>query len=200
MLTGGCGSAAPSDAAIRIDSAGVLLVEHPRLPPIEASRIAIAAEPDLVLGEGGALAGPDYEFFGIGGVSQLRDGTLVVANAGTSELRFYGADGRLLRSAGGAGDGPGEFRDVGHHWLLAGDTVVVWDWRARRFQHFGPDGAFVRAASMVTAPFTGFAGPNPQAVLKDGRVIVIFNAVPRPTEGAERLPLFVALYKIDEGG
>jgi hypothetical protein len=206
VLAGGCESATPSDSAIsdtaiRTDSAGVLLVEYPDLPPIEASRIAIAAEPDLVLGEGGALAGPDHEFFQITGVSQLRDGTLVVTNNGSSELRFYGADGRLLRSAGGVGDGPGEFRDVGHHWLLAGDTVVVWDWRARRLQHFGPDGAFVRAASMAETPFSEFPSRRePQAVLEEGRVVVIFESVPRPTQGRpERLPLLVALYRIGVG-
>lgn len=202
LMTGACELPPPTDTAIRTDSAGVLLVEHPRLPPIEASRIAIAAEPDLVLGEGGAFTGPDYEFFRISGVSQLRDGTLVVANAGSSELRFYGADGRFLRSVGREGDGPGEFRRMADVSSTAGDTVVVWDTDLRRLQHFSPDGAFVRAVSMSKSPFVEFSElGHPQAILENGDVVVTFESVLRPTQGrAERLPLLLALYGIDGGG
>lgn len=188
-----------SDTAIRTDSAGVALVEHPRLPPNEASRIAIAAEPDLVLGGAGALAGPDHEFFRIAGVARLDDGTLVVANSGSFELRYYGEDGRLLRSVGGEGDGPGEFRSLAGPWITAGDTVVVWDMRARRFQLFGPDGAFVRAASMAQAPFAGFLTPQPRTVLGNGRVAAFLSSPPTPTDGVpQRQPLLVALHRIGE--
>jgi hypothetical protein len=208
LSAGGCEpAAAPSDTAIRTDSAGVLLVEYPGLPPMEASRIAIAAEPELVLGDGHAFAGPDHEFFQIrGGVSQLRDGTLVVANNGSRELRFYGADGRFLRSAGRDGDGPGEFRQLAHLWIMAGDTLVVLDRVAGRLQQFSPDGAFVRATSVNTAPFVEkFSGlrPYPQAVLEKGRVVVFLES--RSTRigsrgPAERQPLLVALHRLDEGG
>lgn len=205
LLAGGCESASPSDSAIRTDSAGIMLVEYPRLPPIEESRIALAAEPDLVLGEGGAFEGPDYEFFQIGGVSQLHDGTLVVADNGSLALRFYGADGRFLRSVGRDGDGPGEFRRLNNLWLMAGDTAVVWDNRSRRLQHFRPDGAFVRAASITTAPFAAeFLGlpPQPQAVLDDGRLAVFLQSR-SPGAGShgvpERQPVLVALHRIDAG-
>lgn len=194
---------APPDNAIRTDSAGVLLVEYPRLPPIEASRIAIAAEPDLVLGEGNAFAGPDYEFFRIRGVSQLRDGTLVVANQGSHELRFYGADGRFLQSAGREGEGPGEFQRMADLWITAGDALVVWDQRSLRLQPFTPDGAFVRATSMSKSSSVEFPWtPSPQTVLENGRVAAFFRSRPRPTNDdpangiPERPPLLVALYRI----
>jgi hypothetical protein len=201
LAFGGCETAATpdSDTAIRTDSAGVMLVEYSSLPPMEESRIAIASEPDLVLGEGAVFEGPDYDFFRISGVSQLGDGTLVVANGGTRELRFYRQDGRFLRSVGRRGDGPGEFRDMWHHWLMAGDTVVVLDRHARRLQHFGPDGAFVRSTSIVTAPFTAeFSGafPWPQAVLEDGQVVVFVEPIPAPNPSS----VLVAIYRITEGG
>ena len=204
VVAGGCEPATPSDTAIRNDSAGVMLVEYPFLPPMEESRIAIADEPELVLGDGVAFAGPVYDFFRITGVSQLQDGTLVVANAGSSELRFFGADGHFLRSIGRDGDGPGEFRYLGHHWIIAGDTIVVWDRSVSRLQHFGPDGAIVRSMSMATpAPFAGFPNWNePQAVLEDGRVatLVGYPGAPPTGEAPERPPLLVALHRIDEGG
>ena len=202
VVAGGCEPVTPSDTAIRSDSAGVMLVEYPFLPPMEESRIAVAAEPDLVLGEGGAFAGPAYEFFQIMGVSQLRDGTLVVANRGSSELRFYEAEGRFLRSVGGAGEGPGEFRYLWDHWMMAGDTIVAWDWQARSLQQFSPDGAFVRSASMITAPFAGFStASQPQAVIEDGRVAVFIESLMTPTLAVpERQPLLVALHRISDEG
>lgn len=196
-----CETAAPSDSAIRTDSAGVVLVDHSRLPTIEASRIAIAAEPALVLGGGSALAGPDHEFFRIAGVSRLADGTVVVANGSSHELRFYGVDGRHLRSVGREGSGPGEFQNLAGLWNMAGDTVVVWDDRARRIQYFSPEGALVHAASMTEGPFPGFLPPVPPAVLGDGRVAAFLSAQRSPTRGLpERQPLLVALHRIDGEG
>lgn len=209
-LIAACEPASSSDNAIRTDSAGVLLVEYPDLPPIEASRIAIAAEPELVLGEGDALPDPDYEFFRITGVVQLEDGTLVVANQGSLELRFYGADGQFLRAVGREGEGPGEFRNLWDLWLVGGDTLVTWDLAVRRLQYFSPEGAFVRAASMPQAPFeefvSGRAGESfgmpsmPQALLEQGQVVVFLGSPWTPTDGLpERQPLLVALHRIDEG-
>lgn len=178
-----------------------MLIEHSRLPPVEASRISIAAEPDLVLGSGGALAGPDHEFFRIAGVSRLRDGTLVVADRGSFELRFYGEDGLLLRSVGREGGGPGEFQNLAGLWNMAGDTVAVWDDFARRLQFFSQDGALVRATSMVDAPFAGFLSPVPHALLEDGRVAAFLPSPWNPSGGVpQRQPLLVALSRIDEEG
>jgi hypothetical protein len=178
-----------------------MLVEYPALPPMEESRIRIAAEPELVLGVGGAPSGPDHDFFLITGVSQLRDGTLVVANQGSSQLRFYGADGEFVRSVGREGDGPGEFRSLWAHWIMAGDTVVVWDRGTRRLQYFSPEGALVRAASMGEAPFAGYLRPVPEAVLENGRVAAFLVAPASPTGGLpERPPLLVALQRINGEG
>jgi hypothetical protein len=193
------------DTAIRIDSAGVMLVKYPGLPPIEASRIAIADEPDLVLGDGGDVQGLDHDFFQIAGVSQLRDGTLVVANSGSRELRFYGADGQLLRSVGRGGDGPGEFRGMQGLWIMAGDTVVVWDRTLSRLQHFSPEGDFVRSTPIVQTPFSaGFSGlrPQPQAVLEDGLVAVFVHSPHTATQRGvqERPPVLVALHRPGDGG
>ena len=203
-----CGPGSPPDTAIRNDSAGVTLVEYPSLPPIEESRIALAAEPDLVLGDGRAFEGPDYDFFQIAGVSQLGDGTLIVANQGSRELRFFGADGQFLRSAGGDGDGPGEFRRVQGPWIIESDTIVVFDMSLRRFQLFSPDGAFVRVTPMTGASFTGFL-PQPRGlgvvgngILGNGRAVMFLDPdlPPGPTNGVQRLPNLLALHRLGDGG
>jgi hypothetical protein len=204
---GGCEPAVSpdSDTAIRTDSSGVLLVHYPRLPPMEESRITIADVPELVLGEGGDFEGPDYDFFRIMGVSQLRDGTLVVANSGARELRFYGADGHFLRSVGARGEGPGEFGDINGQWIMAGDTVVVWDRTLSRLQHFSPNGDFVRSTSIVQTPFTAeFSGlrPQPQAIFEDERVAVFIESHHTQTQRGvqERPPVLVALHRLGDGG
>ncbi len=96
-------------SAVR-DSAGVRIVESvaPQWTPETAWRLS--QEP--VTHIGGMEGDPNQELFRVRGAIRLTNGNIVVANAGTSELRFFRADGSYLRSAGGDGDGPGEFRVV----------------------------------------------------------------------------------------
>lgn len=196
-----CERAAPADTAIRTDSAGVAFITYPGLPPTDASRITIAPEPDLVLGGKDAPAGPDHEFFMITGVSRLRDGTVVVANGSSRELRFYGQDGRHVRSMGGEGGGPGEFQSLNGLWRMAGDTVAAWDNSARRLQFFDTDGTLVRAASMGQAQFADFLSPVPQAILEDGRVAAFLSGPWSSTgDASQRQPLLVALQRTDGEG
>jgi hypothetical protein len=100
---------------------------------------------------------------------RLGDGRIVVASAGTQQLRIYGADGRLLHSVGRSGEGPGEFRAP--FWLgrLRGDSIVAWDVALRRFSIFTPSGEFVRSVRPAGSP-----GVFPQAVgvLPDGRFVL----------------------------
>jgi hypothetical protein len=50
-----------------------------------------------------------HVFHKVKSVFRQRDGTLVVANAGSSELRLFDPKGALLSSSGRFGGGPGEF-------------------------------------------------------------------------------------------
>jgi hypothetical protein len=135
------------------DSAGITIVENtaPAWTAAEAWRIS----PEPVLRIGTMAGAPAYQLYQVAGATRLPDGRIVVANAGTAELRFYAADGRHLASAGGRGGGPGEFQmlaGVEH----AGDAVVAFDRTARRFSEFTLDGAFVASHSAgggSAAPF-----------------------------------------------
>ncbi|MYG81647.1 MAG: hypothetical protein F4187_07750 [Gemmatimonadetes bacterium] len=67
------------------------------------------------------------QFHRIDAVTRLGDGTVVVLNAGSGELRAFSASGTHLWSAGGLGQGPGEISGGGRKslWRLPGDTLLV---------------------------------------------------------------------------
>ena len=73
------------------------------------------------------------------------------------EIYVFDASGGFLRTLGGPGDGPGEFRDALGPAIGPGDTVWVADQRAPRYSIFGPDGTYLgirtrRGASGGGAP------------------------------------------------
>jgi hypothetical protein len=74
---------------------------------------------------GGVAVGPEYQLFRVAGVQILADGTIVVADQGHSELRFYDRAGNYLSTVGRSGEGPGEFRGIRRLYRCAGDTLVV---------------------------------------------------------------------------
>ena len=130
------------------DSAGIQIVENtaPQWP--EGRGWRLAAQP---LVEIGVLEGdPNYQLFRVAGAQRLSDGRIVVANSGTSELRFYDASGRFLSKSGRKGGGPGEFDILRWLGILRGDSLVAYDWRNRRVSIFDADGKFARAFTLRT--------------------------------------------------
>jgi 6-bladed beta-propeller len=99
-------------------------------PAIENSRrvwkpaevLRLAPTPALVIGIQG---GPMYEFDRVAGSARLHDGRIVVADGGSSSLRFFDSTGIFLKSVGGRGAGPGEFQSLGFFSVMQGDTLVA---------------------------------------------------------------------------
>ena len=56
----------------------------------------------------------------------LRDGRIVVADRGTSELRVFDASGTHVETWGGEGWGPGQFTDLYQVEPFPGDSIVAW--------------------------------------------------------------------------
>jgi hypothetical protein len=114
-----------SVAATLSDSAGVQLFEYTRLP-VESGSIRLAARPSLVLG---GLQDHDSLEFDARSVfrsaAQLADGQLVVGDY--QRLRYYDRRGRLLRTVGRGGHGPGEFMSVRDLCAQADSTLLVVD-------------------------------------------------------------------------
>lgn len=147
-LLSGCGEPDPGDSSgepriTASDSAGipVLVISGQRWGPGEAWRVDPA--PVLEIGAGG----PDQELFRVRGAVRLPSGAVVVANAGTGELRWFGPDGAFVRSAGGEGEGPGEFTAM---WGVArrGDTLYAHDFMEGRVERFDTAGLFIDGVSL----------------------------------------------------
>lgn len=121
------------------DSSGILIVENGSGAP---AVLHLSADPVLEIGE---LEGaPEYQLHNVRYVTALSDGTIVIANTGTDEIRFYDARGKHLRSVGGSGAGPGEFRNITQLRRLTGDTLMAYDSQNRRVSLFSRDGEYVR--------------------------------------------------------
>jgi hypothetical protein len=118
------GGDTPSDAVTAIEAVPTLVV---------------ADEPDVSIGVTKGK-GP-YLLSLVTGATRLSDGTIVVADAASAELRYFDASGRFLRAAGGQGRGPGEFFWIRRIFPVAGDTIGVDD--PARVTLFAPDGELV---------------------------------------------------------
>lgn len=136
---GGCDDAPATSEVTPLvrDSAGVRIVTHPPGPFADT----VADEPVLTIGREGE---PDYELFRVTAVVPLASGRVVVANAGTRELRVFDGRGEHLRTVGGGGEGPNEFGFLSTVWRRPGDTLVAMDPNRRRLVVFDSAGAFVR--------------------------------------------------------
>lgn len=138
----------------------------------------------------GADEGPAaYQFHDIAGARRTEDGTLVVADRGSKGIRVFDAEGRHLRTMGGAGGGPGEFRGLGRIFLLSGDSVAAWDSQESRLTVFAPGGDVARTE---TLPLPGTAG-SVEVILEDGTLIaragVDIMALIGASPGERRLPV-----------
>ena len=122
------------------DSAGIRIVES-HLPAWgDSSRWLIDPESLVDLAESGT--GDPHQFYSVRGMKRLSDGSIVVVNGGSDEIRQFSADGRFLGSAGGPGEGPGEFANI-QQLELAGDSMLVLDYDGR-VTVFGPGPTLIR--------------------------------------------------------
>jgi hypothetical protein len=112
------------------------------------------ADPTVVIG---GTSDPAHQLHRVYGALLASDGSIVVGNSGTGEVRFFDSRGAHRTTSGREGSGPGEYRSI--NWLgpWGGDSVLAYDLRARRFSVVGPDGRFAR--SFQLPPAAGSAIP-----------------------------------------
>ncbi|MEX0891969.1 MAG: hypothetical protein WEB88_07330 [Gemmatimonadota bacterium] len=161
-----CGAAdvLPGETAVT-DSAGVRLVHSaaPRHALDAAPRLS--AEPELVIGvrEGD----PVYQFSGLRGSRLREDGGVVVIDA-SRQIRYFDRAGRHVRTVGGQGSGPGEFRGPLGLMTLPGDSLMVSDFQLRRATVLDPEGTVLEVFPL---PRVGLPPPQLVDVLPDGRLL-----------------------------
>jgi len=97
--------------------------------------------------------------FRAGAIVPRDDGSFVVVDRGNHRLLLFEQDGALVASAGGRGDGPGEFQGPNQAVLL-GDSILVNDVQHGRVSVFGPALDYVRDQRLADddGPARRFAG------------------------------------------
>lgn len=121
------------------DSAGVAIVETVAAAwrdSAEAWRVDTAATVTIGAQEGDA----SYLLDRVVGATRLADGTIVAADGGSNQLRFFDPSGSFVRAAGGAGGGPGEFEYLRALQRCGGaDSLYAFDinWQMKVFTAAG---------------------------------------------------------------
>jgi hypothetical protein len=134
-----------SPSATTRDSAGVEIVTVNRTQWPRPDPWVVEAEPLLDMGD---LDGDEsQQFFRVRGLARFSDGRVLVANSGSSQVRAYSSAGDLLWSAGGEGEGPGEFRAL-FGARIRKDTVYAHDFMLARVTVFDDEGTFVRTITL----------------------------------------------------
>jgi hypothetical protein len=197
-LAAACGRGHDGAAnAIVRDSAGVRIVESRGPAWDEGQGWHLSPEP--VVSIGAVDAEPEYQLFGVRTVTRLSDGTIVIANSGSQEIRWYDPSGRFLRSAGGKGAGPGEFTGLGWLAVLPGDSVVAFDGQLLRLSLFTPDGRFTRSAPPQAEGKPGMDHPVFMASMGDGSLLAFGRVLELEgmSEGPLRVPMVLYRFSVD---
>jgi hypothetical protein len=140
ILGSSCDSGAGGSTAMVRDSAGIRIVEN-TAPLCQTDEVwSIAPEPLVDVGH---VDDPEQQLFRVSGATRLSDGRIVVANAGSSQLRFYDGSGNHLVDIGRQGRGPGEFQYLAGVVRGVGDTLHV-PAGIDRIITFASDGSLVR--------------------------------------------------------
>ena len=114
------------------------------------ARWVVAPKPLLEIG--GADAEGPAEFTKIALVTRQRDGSIIVGNGATNELRVFDRQGRFIRNVARSGKGPGEISSIDKAFTID-DTIVVSD--SRFVVHvFAPNANWTR--SYVVSPVSDY--------------------------------------------
>ena len=169
VLSAACGAESDSGPVLRSevrDSAGVTIVENASPPPGSLLGWRVGEAPSASIG---TQEGDEAEMlYLVDDATKLADGRIVIANAGTSELRVFSAGGEHLATWGGQGEGPGEFYaytpEAVSRW--PGDSVAGANSWGRRIEVFDSRGDHGRSVTMPD-PYHSFLG-----VMPDGTFLV----------------------------
>ncbi|HEU0015948.1 MAG TPA: 6-bladed beta-propeller [Longimicrobium sp.] len=85
-----------------------------------------------------ARSDPDALFALIGGLDVDSRGRIFVADLAAPEVTVLAPDGRLERTVGRRGSGPGEFQGISSVQVLPDDSLLVFDRHRERITVFGP--------------------------------------------------------------
>ena len=176
----GGGSSAPEAGVVRSDSAGIEIVVN-RAPEHGPGRFwTVDSQPEIVIGGQGDPngAGGDSGPFvwQVAGLARLEDGRVAVLSGGNRQLALFDASGRLIRTIGRSGRGPGEFSRPDHLQYIPPDTLAVWDSWFGPVSLFDPEGRLLVRRTFDLGRITEGTGANaesPRVPLPDGSFVAL---------------------------
>jgi hypothetical protein len=160
----GCGSEAGEPPIMHRDSADITIVESTAPEWNVGEGWVVDDLPVLDLAEAGE--GPVHEFFNSTDASRLSDGSLVVADDGSDEIRIFSPAGIHLRTIGRSGEGPGEFVRLTQVFVLPEDSILAYDYWQARITVFDRQGQGTRITRLE-----GAYRPRPLFPLESGGFI-----------------------------
>jgi len=96
-------------------------------------------------------------------------GFIYICDLQDLKIKVFDPDGRLVRSIGRKGDGPGEFQNIGEIALLPDDRLVALDWEAHRISLFDTEGRFIKSHKFVNWSYDIFL-TTPSFYVRDERI------------------------------
>jgi hypothetical protein len=196
VMSPGCrgGDSGVGSGVTRRDSAGIEIVENPSPTATRPDSVVIGETPMVVIGAD--TLDPAHELHGPSFAIRLSDGTIVIANTGTNELRFFDAAGKHRRTVGRKGQGPGEYAVISGLARGAADTVIVFDAAQQRATFHAPDGAFVRVVKRVGPQGNPeFAGVMPGALVLR-RMRHVGGVDPALAPGGSKIPQSATVFRM----
>ena len=145
-----CGPADSGPQVLRVDSAGIEIVES----PAEDILLAWTFQREFELG--GEETGPET-FFAVGPLNVGVDsvGRIYVLDSQESRVAIFSPQGEFLRTVGAHGEGPGEISMGGSLAVSPGGTVSIFDYGKGGLVRFDPAGN-----PLSTVPFRFFPWPQ----------------------------------------
>ncbi len=136
------------------------------------------------------------------GGMRLADGGLLIADRAENSIRVLDATGKLVRSVGRAGEGPGEFRSMIWAGRCGPDSLLVWDLGRRQATMVGSSGAPARQFAVPT----GDTAQSPFQFSCSPRGTIAYRSSPRRIRSAENpqnpniVGVSAAVYRIGPDG
>jgi hypothetical protein len=166
LVLADCGSDGEAPAFQLRDSLGIQIAESHRPAWEGGSDWSIGTQPSLRLGV--VDGDPTQQLDGVTGLVRLGDGTVVVGDGGSQEIRFFDPAGNPTTIAGGKGEGPGEFTGLSGLGAAPGGSIWAYDFSLRRITWLNRAGEVEDLVSLDPQPPTlNSVGP-----LSDGTFVL----------------------------
>jgi hypothetical protein len=175
LMFGCVGSSDSTESQGEFAGAQIVENETPRWSEAEVWRVSDVP----VLTIGSSTGADAYMLFQVPGAVRLSDKSIVIANGGTNEIRWFDSTGAFVRSVGRHGEGPGEFNRIAALLRGLADTVFVWDQRLQRVSVFSPSGTHVRTVRRTS---TEYPWATPLGLFGDGTFVL--DGRPTPPRAA----------------